>query len=140
MEGLNLPNRGGTFKRGFADGAAEGALWGGIFAFAGSVIRIVKITKIANRGITIGKTGTFEGVAEMSDTYYYGGLKGHKMLSKLFGRKFADAVGWMQNRSLISGVMRFNGLIFDSGGKLTGAYAREILLTQGYSNLINIWL
>jgi len=45
-----------------------------------------------------------------------------------------------QNKSIVQGVMKFKGVIYDCGGQLTGAYAKEIALTKGYQYLVNIWL
>ena len=131
---------GGNFWDGFVEGAADGALWGGIFAFGGAIVRTVKIANIAKKGITIGKTGVFENIAKSSGTYYYKGLKSHGLLQRLFKQKFADSIGWLQNKSLLKGVMNFKGVIFNAGGDLTGAYAKEIFLTKVYKYLFNIWL
>ena len=35
-------------------------------------------------------------------------------------------------------VMKLNGIIYDAGGELTGAYAKEKVLTEGYEFLIDI--
>ena len=32
------------------------------------------------------------------------------------------------------------GSIYDCGGELTGAYAKEVALTRGYKYLYNVWL
>ncbi len=32
------------------------------------------------------------------------------------------------------------GAIYDCGGELTGAYAKEVVLTKGYKYLYNAWL
>ena len=34
----------------------------------------------------------------------------------------------------------FEGAIYDCGGSLTGAYAKEVALTKGYQYLYNVWL
>ena len=137
IQGVVSKNSGGNFWDGFWDGAANGAFWGGVFALAGSVFRIVKIAK---KGLTIGKTGTFEEIAKLSKTYHYKGLKSHAFLTKVFGRSFADKVGWMQNKFLVNTVKFFKGAIYDTGGQLTGAYAKEVLLTKGYKYLFNVWV
>lgn len=36
--------------------------------------------------------------------------------------------------------MSLKGAIYDAGGALTGAYAKEVALTQGYEFLYNIWV
>ena len=132
--------QGENFWEGFADGAASGALTGGVLALGQSIFRVIKVANYASKGLTIGKTGTFEQVGQMTGTAHYGGLKSHGLLSKVFGRNFADKVGWIQNKSIVQGVMKFKGVIYDCGGQLTGAYAKEIALTKGYQYFVNIWL
>ena len=140
IEGTVSAIRGENFWEGFANGAANGALTGGVLALGQSIFRVVKIANYASRGLTIGKKGTFEVVGKMTGTAHYGGLKSHGFLKKLFGTNFADKVGWIQNKSVIKGVMKFKGVIYDCGGELTGAYAKEIALTKGYEYFVNIWL
>ena len=132
--------QGENFWEGFADGAASGALTGGVLALGQSIFRVIKVANYASKGLTIGKTGTFKQVGQMTGTAHYGGLKSHGFLSKVFGRNFADKVGWIQNKSIVQGVMKFKGVIYDCGGQLTGAYAKEIALTKGYQYFVNIWL
>ena len=36
--------------------------------------------------------------------------------------------------------MALKGPIYDCGGQLTGAYAKEVALTKGYKYLYNVWL
>ena len=140
VQGTANAIRGESFWKGFADGAANGALTGGVLAFGQSVFRVVKVGNYASKGLTIGKKGTYEIVGEMTGTAHYGGLKSHGFLTKLFGKNFADKVGWVQNKSIVQGVMKFKGVIYDCGGELTGAYAKEIVLTKGYQYFVNIWL
>ena len=123
------------------DGAADGLMWGGLSAFGGSVIGgAVRTIKNAKSGITIGKTGTFEDVAALTKTRRYSGLKEFKFIKKTFGTKAAETVGWWQNKCVVKGVMALKGAIYDCGGALTGAYAKEVALTKGYQYLYNIWL
>ncbi len=60
--------------------------------------------------------------------------------TKVFGQKAADAIGWWQNKCIIKAVMALKGAIYDTGGALTGVYAKEIALTKGYKYLFNVWL
>ena len=123
------------------DGAADGFMWGGIGALGSSVVGgSIRIAKYSKNGITIGKTGTFESVANITKTEHYGGLKEFGFIKKIFGQKAAESVGWWQNKSIIKGVMSLKGAIYDAGGALTGAYAKEVALTQGYEFLYNIWV
>ena len=137
--GINVV-QGGNFWEGFADGAANGALTGGMLALGQSMFRVIKVAHYASNGFTIGKKGTYELISDMTKTSNYGGLKSHGVLKKLLGQKIADKICWIQNKSTIKGVMSFKGVIFDCGGELTGFYAQEIALTKGYEYLVNIWL
>ena len=124
-----------------ADGACNGLMAGGLSALGGAVVGgAVRMTKYAKSGLTIGKTGTFEDIAKMTKTQHYSGLKEYKFIKGLFGEKTANAVGWWQNKNIVKGVMALKGAIYDTGGALTGAYAKEVALTKGYEYLYNVWL
>ncbi len=123
------------------DVAANGFMTGGLSALGGSVIGgAVRTIKNARAGITIGKTGTFEKVADLAKTRHYSGLKEFDLIKNVFGPKTAEAVGWWQNKCVVKGVMALKGAIYDCGGALTGAYAKEVALTKGYQYLYNVWL
>lgn len=123
------------------DGAADGFMTGGLLALGGSIIGgAVRTIKNARSGITIGKMGTFEDVARLAQTRHYGGLKEFGFVKKVFGQRTAEAIGWWQNKCVVKGVMALKGAIYDCGGAMTGAYAKEIALTKGYQYLYNIWL
>ena len=123
------------------DGAANGFMIGGLCALGYSVIGgAVRTIKNAKSGITIGKMGTFEDVAALTKTRHYPGLKEFSIIKKFAGQKAAEAVGWWQNKCVVKGVMALKGAIYDCGGALTGAYAKEVALTKGYQYLYNVWL
>ena len=123
------------------DGAADGFMTGGLCALGGSVVGgTVRTIKNARAGITIGKMGQFEKVAELAKTRHYSGLKEFKFIEKVAGSKAAETVGWWQNKCVVKGVMVLKGAIYDCGGELTGAYAKEVALTKGYQYLYNVWL
>ncbi len=123
------------------DGAANGFMTGGLSALGGSVIGgAVRTVKNARAGITIGKMGSFDKVAELANTRHYSGLKEFNLINKVIGPKAAEAVGWWQNKCVVKGVMALKGAIYDCGGALTGAYAKEVALTKGYQYLYNVWL
>ena len=140
IQGVVNASQGANFWSGFADGAANGALSGGLLALGQSIFRLVRVAHYASNGLTIGKTGVFEQIGQMTRTAHYSGPKSYGILSKVFGENFANKVGWIQNKSLVQGVMKFKGVIFDCGGELTGTYAKEVALTKGYEYLVNIWL
>ncbi len=123
------------------DGAADGFMSGGLFALGSSVVGgVARTIKNAKSGITIGKMGQFERVAELAKTRHYSGLKEFGFVKKVAGTKAAEAVGWWQNKCVVKGVMALKGAIYDCGGALTGAYAKEVALTKGYQYLYNVWL
>ena len=123
------------------DGAADGFMTGGLCALGGSVVGgAARTIKNAKSGITIGKTGQFEKVAELAKTRHYSGLKEFNFIKKVAGQKAAETVGWWQNKCVVKGVMALKGAIYDCGGALTGAYAKEVALTKGYQYLYNVWL
>ena len=43
-----------------------------------------------------------------------------------------------QNKSFVKGVMKLGDEIFDLSGELTGSYARERILIEGYKNITRI--
>ncbi len=123
------------------DGAADGFMTGGLCALGGSVVGgAARTIKNAKSGITIGKVGTFEDVAALAKTRHYSGLKEFNFIKKVAGQKAAETVGWWQNKCVVKGVMALKGAIYDCGGTLTGAYAKEVALTKGYQYLYNVWL
>ena len=134
----------GTWKgagKAALDGAADGFMTGGLCALGGSVIGgAARTIKNARSGITIGKVGQFEDVAEIAKVRHYSGLKEFKLIEKTLGTKAAETVGWWQNKCVVKGVMALKGAIYDCGGALTGAYAKEVALTKGYQYLYNVWL
>ena len=79
-------------------------------------------------------------VTEIAKTRRYLGLKEFNFIEKTFGTKAAETVGWWQNKCVVKGVMALKGAIYDCGGALTGAYAKEVALTKGYQYLYNVWL
>jgi len=123
------------------DGAADGFMTGGLCALGGSVVGgAARTIKNAKSGITIGKMGTFEDVAALAKTGHYSGLKEFNFIKNVAGQKAAETIGWWQNKCVVKGVMALKGAIYDCGGALTGAYAKEVALTKGYQYLYNIWL
>ena len=126
---------------GMKDGLANGFMMGGLSALGGSLIGgAVRTIKNAKAGITIGKQGTFEKVAELANTRRYKGLHEFGLVKKVLGKETAEAIGWWQNKCVVKGVMALKGAIYDCGGELTGAYAKEVVLTKGYEYLYNIWV
>ena len=129
---------GGDFWEGFEHGAADGAMWGGIFALGSTVLNI---GLMARQGYTIGKTGTFEDVARLTGTNYYHGMKSFTFVKAHFGERAASTLGWAQNRFVIKTVMFFRGPIYNAVGPLTGSYAKEValIIAAGYKYFYDVW-
>ena len=62
------------------------------------------------------------------------------MVSRVLGKDIAREIGWWQNKSIVKSAMMLKATIYDCGGELTGAYAKEVALTKGYELLCNIWV
>ena len=94
IQGAITATNGGDFWQGFANGAADGAFWGGIFAFMSASFSFVKnINLIRSNGVVIGKGMERVGyVADQLALSKYTPMKGYKMISKIFGNKFADTL------------------------------------------------
>jgi hypothetical protein len=123
------------------DGAVDGFMTGGLCALGGAIIGgAVRTIKNAKYGITIGKTGTFEKIAEMTNTRHYAGLKEYGFIKRTLGRDVAQKIAWWQNKNVLNGVMALKGSIYDCGGELVKMYAKEVALTKGYQFLYSIWL
>ena len=52
-------------------------------------------------------------------------------MEKIFGKNLAEKIGWAHNKAFVKSVMRLGGAIVDIGGELSGAYTREVALTEG---------
>ena len=115
---------GGSFWAGFADGAADGALWGGIFALASSAASAINAIRTARQGVTIGKgMERVRAVAKASNTAVYKPMKGYKLLSK-FSTKLADKLSIYHNKVWINRMIKLNAKIYNIGlGPYTSAGA-----------------
>ena len=117
IQGTMTALNGGSFWQGFANGAADGAFWGGIFALAGASISFVNnISLIRSNGVVIGKgMERVKYVADQLALSNYTPMKGYKLISKIFGNKFADMLSIAHNKAWIRRVMRLNKNILDIG-------------------------
>lgn len=117
LQGTITAINGGNFWQGFANGATDGALWGGIFALAGASVSFVKnINLIRSNGVVIGKGMERVGyVADQLALAKYTPMKGYKFISKMFGTKFANKLSIAHNKAWIRRVMRLNKQILDIG-------------------------
>lgn len=120
------------------NGMVGGAITGAVFGLIGASIRGIKIFNASRKGLVIGKMGNFEQAAKAMNLSHYNGLKGYKLVEKIFGKNLATKIGWAHNKAYVKSVMRLGGAIVDLGGELTGAYAKEVALTAGYQYLIKL--
>ena len=120
------------------NGLIGGAISGAIFGAVGATIRGFSILKAAKNGMVIGKMDKFKIIAKQLNLGYYNGLTGYKLVERIFGKEIATKIGWAHNRAFIKAVMKLNGVIYDIGGELSGAYAKEVALTKGYKYLIKL--
>ena len=110
---------GGSFELGSAIGGIVGGILGN------KIYDMYKFSAIASKGIVIGKMGTFEKVALEKGLEHYSGLRGYKAI-EIISPKLAQKFGWANNYNYITKVMRYGGTIYDSGGIVSGMYAKEL--------------
>ena len=121
IEGTLSAINGESFSQGFWDGAADGAMSGGIFALLGASISFVKhLGLIRSRGVVIGKgMGRVEFFADQAALSKYSPMKGYNLIKgsgKIKWRvKLADTLSVAHNKSWIKRVMRLNKPIYDIG-------------------------
>ena len=120
------------------DGLISGAITGAVFGFIGASVRGIKILNASRKGLVIGKMGNFEQAAKSMNLSHYRGLKGYKLVEKIFGKNLATKIGWAHNKAFVKSVMKLGGVIVDIGGELSGADAKEVALTTGYQYLIKL--
>lgn len=144
IQGTISAINGGSFWDGFSEGAADGALWGGIFALGGAAIRTIKIFK---NGIAIGENMTrLTRVANSSGQAVYKGMPGFKAVRFFRGQEFAERLAMAHNRNFINRMMRWGVKISDYGMSITKMlprspfYAMESSLTSSYWNLIKMMM
>lgn len=130
---------GGDFFDGFVNGAADGALWGGISALGGALFRVAKILK---NGIVIGESMTRVTSAARqvgAVTYKAPGMN----IVKIFGKSKAFAINKALNKAWINRMMRWGVKIYDIGYDVARVsrspfYAIEKAATKGYWNLFKM--
>ena len=121
IEGTLSAINGESFSQGFWDGAADGAMVGGIFALLSASVSLVKHWGlIHSRGVVIGKgMGRVEFFADQAALSKYSPMKGYNLIKgngKIKWRvKLADTLSVAHNKSWIKRVMRLNKPIYDIG-------------------------
>ena len=94
-----------------------------------------KIFNASRKGLVIGKIGNFEQAAKSMNLSHYNGLKGYKLVGKIFGKNLAAKIGWAHNKAFVKSVMRLGGAIVDIGGELSGGLCQRSCPNQGVSVL-----
>ena len=139
IQGAITATNGGDFWQGLANGAADGAIWGGIFALGGAVVRTARILK---NGVVIGESmSRVEAAAKQVGALTY--KAPGKNIVKIFGRAKAFEINKALNKAWIKRMTRWGVKIYDIGLDLTRIsrspfYAIEAAVTAGYWNLIKM--
>ena len=126
---------GGSFGQGFLNGAADGALWGGIFALGGAGLQTAKIFK---NGVVIG-----ESMSRVSSAAKHIGAATYKspgkQFIKMFGGKNAVNIMKSQNTQWINRMVKWGVKITDIGVDVARPaihrsvfYALEVSATNSY--------
>lgn len=89
----------------------SGAISGAIFGLIGASVRGIKILNASRKGVVIGKMGNFEQAAKSMNLSHYNGLKGYKLVEKIFDKNPAAKIGWAHNKAFVKSVMRLGGVL-----------------------------
>ena len=143
IEGAIAAYNGDGFWSGFRDGAADGAMWGGIFALASSTVSFVKhFDLIRSRGVVIGKGMDRVGfMADQAALSKYSPMKGYNFIkgsgNVSWRVTLADRLSVAHNKAWINRVMRLNKPIYDiglGGIREAGAwYGMELVQVADYA-------
>ena len=140
-EGAIAAANGGDFAEGFASGAADGALWGGVFSLGGAMLRTAKIL---TKGITIGESMTrVANYANSAGQAFYKGMPGYNLVRFFKGETVAHNLALAHNKAFIKRMMRWGVTITDIGMDIaktsrSSFYMIENSLTQNYTMLIRM--
>lgn len=113
VEGVISSANGGSFWEEFADGAANGAMWNGIFALGCATLRTIKMFK---NGITIGEN--MKRVNNLAKTWHqitYKGMPGFKFIKMFGGDNLARTLYMRHNQAFIERMMKWGVKIVDFG-------------------------
>ena len=130
--------QGENFWQGFVNGSADGAMWGGIFALGGSLIRLSKLFK---NGVAIGENMTrVTNFAKSKNLITYKGMPGYKLVRFFGGEKAARTLSMQHNKAFIERMMNWGIKIVDFGIDTTREYRSfyylmETIVTNGYKFL-----
>ena len=133
---------GKSFWQGFADGMADGALFGGVFALGGAALRTVQIFK---NGVVVGEgMNRVNQAARATGAATYKGMPGFKLVKAFKGAKYAENLALTHNKAFISRMTNWGVKFIDIGLDLGNVertsrsifYAAESQLLRNYWNYI----
>ena len=138
IEGMIATSKGEDFWSGFIDGAADGAMWGGIFSLGTASLRTVKMLK---NGVAIGEN--MKRVTKLAKTGHqitYKGMPGYNLLSKFGKKELARNLSMRHNQIFIERMMRWGVKVVDYGIDVNRNYRSfyylmETIVTNGYKYL-----
>ncbi len=128
----------GDFWSGFSYGAAEGAMWGGIFALGGSVLRTIKMFK---NGVALGENmNRVRKLAKSGGQITYKGMPEYKIVRKIGGENLARQLSMEHNKRFIERMMKWGVKLVDYGIDVSRPYRSfyylmETIVSNGYEFL-----
>jgi RHS repeat-associated protein len=144
IQGISAAANGGSFWDGFRNGAADGALWGGIFALAGAGIRTIKMFR---NGVAIGENmNRIRAFASSGGQITYNGMPGFKIIRRIVGTETAQELAMAHNGQFIQRMMRWGVTIVDYGIDISRvgrsvfyAMERELIMEYELAELMFFW-
>ena len=138
IDGTISAVRGGSFWDGFVNGAADCAMWGGIFAFGGAILRTVKMF---TNGVALGENMARVGkLAKTGGQVTYKGMPGYKIIRKFGGDNLARKLSMAHNKRFIERMMKWGVKLVDYGIDISRDYRSfyylmETIVSNGYEFL-----
>lgn len=117
-------------------GLVSGAISGAIFGLIGASVRGIKILNASRKGVVIGKMGNFEQAAKSMNLSHYNGLKGYKLVEKIFDKNPAAKIGWAHNKAFVKLVMRLGGCYCGYWRRIIRGLCQRSCSTKGYRYLV----
>ena len=143
--GISSYLQGEEFWSGFADGSANGAMWGGLSLLAGAAIRTFNIFR---NGVVVGENMTRVKTAakQLGGAQTYAGKPGFNILKAIKGETYANTKALAHNKAWLTRMMKWGVKVYDIGidtQRTIGRslfYAMETALVNSYWNMIPCYL
>ncbi len=137
--------QGEDFWNGFADGAANGAMWGGLSLLGGAAVRTFNIFK---NGVVIGENMTRVKTAakQLGGVQTYAGKPGFKILKAIKGDAYATTKALAHNQAWLTRMMNWGVKVYDIGIDVERTigrsmfYGMETTIANSYLNMIPCYL